>query len=198
MEYQRKPINIPGLERWEVDTEGTVYNLNGTPRKYSLNHSGYCIVSFVTKDKKRISVAVHTIVAKTFLPKPSEDCWQVNHKNGNKTKNNVENLEWVTPVENVHHAIDVLGNDQTGANNINARKIIARDKKTGELKYQFDSLIDAAKFLATENQNPRRIQNCIWQVLQKRYGKKSYRGCTWEYADDKIVNGPPKKDVLVE
>ena len=67
-----------------------------------------------------------------------------------------------------------------------------------EDKYKFDSLIDAAKFLATENQNPRRIQNCIWQVLQKRYGKKSYRGCTWEYADDKIVNGPPKKDVLVE
>lgn len=199
MEYERKPVNIPGFEEWEVDTEGVIYTPEGEVQETFINPGGYEVVSLHNKEtKESILNGVHVIVARTFIPEYNSNQTQVNHKNGKKTRNNVDNLEWVTPKENTRHAIEVLGFDKAGTNNVNARKVIARDKKTGELKYQFDTLIDAAKFLATENQNPRRIQNCIWQVLQKRYGKKSYRGYTWEYADDKIVNGPPKKDVLVE
>lgn len=47
---------------------------------------------------------VHRLVALTYLPNP-RNCKYVNHKNGNKKDNRVENLEWVTASENWRHAI---------------------------------------------------------------------------------------------
>jgi hypothetical protein len=75
--------------------------------------NGYHIVSVGPK-----KFTVHRLVAETFLEPPIDEMAQqtVNHKNGNKLDNRVENLEWATFAANTLHARDAGLNKQHGEN----------------------------------------------------------------------------------
>ena len=75
--------------------------------KSHINNCGYESV-LLTKKGKHKRVYVHRLVAQTFIPNPKK-YKTVNHKNGVKADNNVENLEWMSYSQNVKHSFDVLG-----------------------------------------------------------------------------------------
>jgi hypothetical protein len=74
--------------------------------KQGKSKSGYLIVSFCV-DGVKSNQTVHRLVARAFIENESNKP-QVNHKDGNKHNNSVENLEWVTVSENAKHAYSVL------------------------------------------------------------------------------------------
>ena len=74
----------------------------------TLNNCGYLVVCLYYKGAKRKQVGVHRIILQAFQD-PPDGRNQVNHKNGDKTDNRLENLEWCTLQENIIHAFRVLG-----------------------------------------------------------------------------------------
>lgn len=167
MEYKKEPIK--GFEKYEIDTNGNVYNSHGKLLKGSLSNCRYKSINFSVKGKI-ISKRVNRLVALQFIPNPDNKP-EVNHIDGNKLNNKVENLEWVTSQENVWHSVEIL--------NHNRRKpIIGIDKKTNEIKYKFTSLSEGGKYFSN-NQNYRYSQNCIYRALKGI--SKSYKGCYWKY-----------------
>ena len=135
----------------------------------------------IMNNGKRVGLAVHTAVARAFCNGYAPNL-QVNHKDGNKSNNAANNLEWVTPLENTHHAINELGFDKKEENNPNARPVIGKDKKTLDIKYFFSSLISAGRYFSNGNEiRARHIRDIIYKVINGSYDKKSYAGCIWEY-----------------
>ena len=88
--------------------ENTIHNqrmtMNQKPRIVEQHHDkdGYLKV-ILSKNGKRIHTMAHRVVALAFLKNP-ENKQQINHINGIKDDNRVENLEWVTPKENIAHS----------------------------------------------------------------------------------------------
>ncbi|MGH1111214.1 NUMOD4 motif-containing HNH endonuclease [Bacillus paranthracis] len=83
----------------------SIRKVKGRMLKKHNDTSGYPTVTLTGEDGKRKTIAVHRLVASTFL-ESIEGKQVVNHKDGNKTNNHVENLEWVTHSENTLHAIE--------------------------------------------------------------------------------------------
>lgn len=101
----------------------------GKPLVLSTNSNGYLGVSLSIKNCRR-NAYIHRLVAETFLPNPlNKKC--VNHKDGNKQNNNIDNLEWNTYKENQNHAYD---NNLWDLNGENCRLAKLTNKKVLQIR----------------------------------------------------------------
>jgi hypothetical protein len=89
-----------------VSNYGRFYSLYiNTIMRQTLDKDGYLLIGFYTNDNKQIVCRAHRIVLQAFCPIPNPEEFEVNHKDTRKSNNCVYNLEWVTPMENVHHSM---------------------------------------------------------------------------------------------
>ena len=101
--------------------------------------SGYGRIG-LTKNGKTNRKYIHRLVAEAFLNNPN-NCPEVNHIDGNKENNNVNNLEWCNHSDNIKHSYVILGRKQ------NTMKPIYSRNEKGIKKY--DSKADAIQYLKT-------------------------------------------------
>ncbi len=171
--------DIHGFEgKYAVSNFGNVMSLNYlnqkkpkllTPIKH---HGGYLIVHLGGSTIRMI----HTLVANAFIPNPEGKKF-VNHIDGNKHNNRVDNLEWVTCKENINHAI------RTGLRNpdhyyramgVDRKNHRAVDQYSldGSFVKHWECISDAARFIGC---NP-----CM--IINNASGRiKTCKGFIWKY-----------------
>ena len=110
---------IPNYENYEISTIGNVRRiervvnrkdgrtslLKAQPILLSKNTSGYWQVLLTKKDGIKKTIVTHRLMCLTFIPLGYKSDLQVNHIDGNKENNHIENLEWCSREENIAHAI---------------------------------------------------------------------------------------------
>ena len=169
MEIWKDVKGYEGL--YQVSNLGRVKSLNyrrsGKERLLSLAHDkdGYLYVCFRKNGKQKLH-KVHRLVAQAFIPNP-DNLPQVNHKDENKTNNNVKNLEWCTNEYNHNYG---TRNERVGKSL--SKKIICIT--TGEI---FNSMREACR---KYNIHTGSMTECC-QGKRKTAG-----GYKWEYFKEEI------------
>lgn len=126
----------------------------------SHNCHGYKIISFWNNNKNKC-YSLHRLIAKAFIPNP-ENKKEVNHLNGDKKDNRLENLEWATHQENLSHAFRTgLVNVSKGDNHYLAKLNSAQVKKIRELIKDGESAINISKMFCVSPRAIRDIRNNI-------------------------------------
>lgn len=162
MEIESHHKNLPGEEWRDIEGYEGLYQVSNLARVRSLQrqktriikpeiiHTGYLRVTLYKSGKTK-SHYVHILVAQAFIPNP-ENKKQVNHIDGNKQNNCIDNLVWVTPSENIIHAFK-FGLAKSGCNHGRAKftaeqvREIRRDCVPGDLEFGFKAF--ARKFNVT-------------------------------------------------
>jgi len=161
-EWNEVVINGEKVPNYFVSSLGRFKNKKGVIMKdYKPHHSGYIYL--------RVNIqkyALHRLVAQTFIPNLENKPF-VNHIDGDKTNNSVNNLEWVTCAENNLH------NHKIGLIKCFKRKVVQLDLEKNEIN-RFDSIKEAAKSV---NISPSGIK----AVLYKKQNTSA--GFIWKYLD---------------
>jgi hypothetical protein len=153
LEHIKAPIELGG---YSITSHGYVYGQNGKQLVQRVKN-GYATIGLQINGKKKMFF-VHRLVACFFKPLGyalTEKHMQVNHINGNKLDNHVDNLEWVTPSQNTKHAYDLGLNDSVkkGASNKNSKPVL--DTATG---IYYKNATEAAKVYGL---NPNTLRNML-------------------------------------
>ena len=169
--------NVVSCPRQQGSRFVNQYKILGT----KVNKFGYKEVS-LSKDGVLKTVLLHRLIAKHFIENPDNlPC--VNHKNGIKTDNRLENLEWTTRSQNTKHAYSHnLGGFRDFANagikamNENTQYVVVRLIAPDGTELEFSSSKEAADYLGTNNDE-------VTRAIRKSQRVKGHRAFGYKRLD---------------
>jgi hypothetical protein len=162
---------IKGFENYSADERGDIYSHKKTKvikLKQWVSHDGYKLIQ-LCKNGVVHSKSVHRLIAETLIPNPY-GLPAVNHKDGDKNNNCVDNLEWCTHKQNVQHSFD------NGLKNSTGRKMKAVIQLT----------LDGKEICRYKSARQAEIatgvgRNVIIAVCKNKKYRKSGGGFLWNY-----------------
>lgn len=170
MEEEWKKVLLDDKEtKYEVSNKGNVKNAKFNKLMSQFTNANGHVFCCLYENKKQYNPYVHRLMAEAFLPNPN-NYPVVNHKDGNKSNNVLENLEWALQGDNVKHAYETVGNKG------NQREILQFDgpDKKNIIK-RFETVNDTAAHFKVARQT-------ISLILNKEY---TIPGVYIDYAIDK-------------
>lgn len=171
---------IKGYEGlYEISEDGTIINCKtGRELTGNTNSFGYRVVSLIKNGQKK-DVKVHRLLAIAFIPNPNNfEC--VNHIDGDKLNNSLENLEWCTKRRNNRHARTELSIDFS-------EKPVVQSTLEGKVIAVWSNAQTAATFV---NGNASCISNCCRGTASSAYDY------LWEYAGATFTRGVREQQKL--
>lgn len=149
----------------------------GKQLKLILFNNGYYFVN-LSKNGKIHSYAVHRLVAKTFISNPN-NLPIINHIDGNKLNNNINNLEWCTYSHNIQEAFRLglskpIWKGKFDKNHNRSKKIIQYDLNGNVIK-EWNSIAEASRQLNIEQKN---ISACCRKKI------KTFKKFIWRFKDE--------------
>ena len=160
------------------ERDGTYIVCSQTPNSSKDN---YWTTTLKTKDGRYVKRSMHRLLMQTFVPNPDNKA-HVNHIDGDKSNNELSNLEWATPQENVQHAIE-LGLTDTTKN----RKEIHQYFLDGTYIQSFDSDVAAQESTGIPKQN----------ISKASLGKRKHAGY-YQWSREKLPSLTPVTTKYIE
>ena len=131
--------------------------------KFTKSNKNYLVANLKNNNIQQ-SFSIHRLVAQAFIPNP-DNLPQVNHIDGNKQNNNVNNLEWCTNKQNRCHA---------SCNHLLYTRHINQFDLEGNFIKEWNSITEASKFYNIK-------YNSLWSACNNKKGV--YNGFIWRYAN---------------
>ena len=191
MEGKEEWLPIKDFENYEISSLGQVQN-SKTGRMLKLTIKGGYVFTGLSENCKGKTFSVHRLVALAFIENP-ENKPQVNHKDKNRSNNNISNLEWSTALENnLHRSKGVI---QTTNQNI---KIWRVDKDTDEKLEFYNSIYLAATWCFENNISPS-IQNARTYISNSVRGVyHQFCGFKWLIDEQSSLENEEWKNVVID
>lgn len=171
-------VGYEGL--YQVSSYGKIKSILKNKLIYQeVGNVGYKVVALY-KNNKRKKVTVHRIVAKAFIPN-LKNLPQVNHIDGNKLNNCVENLEWCDNRYNQIHANKLGLNSKRNfiTSYLNGKKVLQYDLN-GKFIKEWKSIKEASRILKIDN-------SCISKCCYHKRNKCG--GYIWRFYEEVVKNG---------
>ena len=173
----------------DFESKYAISNFGRLKNKYNnhiykfTNKKGDYFSTILYDKNNRKTVRIHRLVAEAFIPNP-ENKPQVDHLDLNKQNNNVNNLRWVTNLENMRHNIEANIFYYVGYYNKNKiskkGKIIQFDKNMNKIGVYNNSAVASEKTGVCS----RNILHCV----NHKEGRKQAGGYIWLYESEVVGN----------
>lgn len=139
---------IISKERMSKQKNGKNYFVKQKTMKPQIDNTGYIVFSLRTKEKTTKKIYLHRVLSEIFIPNiENKPC--VNHIDGDKKNNSIENLEWCTYKENNNHAFKnklntTIGSRLKGLKGVNCHNYGKRNKKVYSKDKVYNSVREAS------------------------------------------------------